>query len=69
MPWGDINLARTDRGKPFLKNTDAVDQTAHPNFNFNASHHGDFAVLATESVLPCGVDVMKVVRPSKLLFN
>ncbi|XP_030837031.1 L-aminoadipate-semialdehyde dehydrogenase-phosphopantetheinyl transferase [Strongylocentrotus purpuratus] len=65
ISWTDINLVRTDRGKPYLKNMDDIDKTTYPNFNFNASHHGDFAVLATEPALTCGVDVMKVVRPNQ----
>lgn len=67
ISWADINLVRTDRGKPYLKNIDDIDKTTYPNFNFNASHHGGFAVLATEPALTCGVDVMKVVRPSEFV--
>ncbi|XP_071495153.1 L-aminoadipate-semialdehyde dehydrogenase-phosphopantetheinyl transferase-like [Diadema antillarum] len=65
IPWVDIQLARTERGKPYLVNTDSIDRAEYPSFNFNTSHHGDYAVLATEPELPCGVDVMKVVRPNQ----
>ena len=64
IPWNDIQLARTDKGKPYLSlDTDLYDPPTYPNFNFNASHQGSFAVLAAEADRICGVDVMGVERP------
>ncbi|XP_077984902.1 L-aminoadipate-semialdehyde dehydrogenase-phosphopantetheinyl transferase-like [Glandiceps talaboti] len=62
IPWNEIRLARTDRGKPFLLNSVA---NICPHFNFNVSHQGDYAVLAAEPVLQVGVDVMKVEQPNR----
>ncbi|XP_071786813.1 L-aminoadipate-semialdehyde dehydrogenase-phosphopantetheinyl transferase-like [Asterias amurensis] len=60
FPWKDISLARTEKGKPYLCNEFIADPEFFPNFNFNASHQGDFTVLAAEPEFSCGIDVMKV---------
>ncbi|MEE6472859.1 hypothetical protein FKM82_009747 [Ascaphus truei] len=60
IPWNKILLQRTAKGKPFLEDGIPAQQ---PNFNFNVSHHGDYAVLAAESELQVGVDIMKTDLP------
>ncbi|XP_075054919.1 L-aminoadipate-semialdehyde dehydrogenase-phosphopantetheinyl transferase isoform X2 [Mixophyes fleayi] len=60
IPWSKIVLERTAKGKPFLA-SDIAPQ--HPNFNFNVSHQGDYAVLAAEPDLQVGVDIMKTDLP------
>ncbi|XP_033111871.1 L-aminoadipate-semialdehyde dehydrogenase-phosphopantetheinyl transferase-like [Anneissia japonica] len=63
--WQDIKLARTDKGKPYLEDKNSiVDTDLATNFNFNASHQGDYAVVALESSWGCGIDVMKVEMPT-----
>ncbi|XP_069615325.1 L-aminoadipate-semialdehyde dehydrogenase-phosphopantetheinyl transferase isoform X3 [Ranitomeya imitator] len=60
IPWDKIVLDRSAKGKPFL----VSGIPPHiPNFSFNVSHQGDFAVLAAESELQVGVDIMKTDRP------
>uniref|UniRef100_A0A8C3RHT4 L-aminoadipate-semialdehyde dehydrogenase-phosphopantetheinyl transferase n=1 Tax=Chelydra serpentina TaxID=8475 RepID=A0A8C3RHT4_CHESE len=60
IPWNEIHLQRTSKGKPFLVN-DIL--SIHPNFNFNVSHQGDYAVLAAEPELHVGIDIMKTNLP------
>ncbi|XP_069825851.1 L-aminoadipate-semialdehyde dehydrogenase-phosphopantetheinyl transferase [Dendropsophus ebraccatus] len=60
IPWDKIQLDRTAKGKPFL--VSGVPPQL-PNFNFNVSHQGDYAVLAAEPELQVGVDIMKTERP------
>ncbi|XP_024062361.1 L-aminoadipate-semialdehyde dehydrogenase-phosphopantetheinyl transferase isoform X2 [Terrapene carolina triunguis] len=60
IPWNEIHLQRTSKGKPFLVN-DILG--IHPNFNFNVSHQGDYAVLAAEPELQVGIDIMKTNLP------
>ncbi|KAM9319474.1 L-aminoadipate-semialdehyde dehydrogenase-phosphopantetheinyl transferase [Gastrophryne carolinensis] len=60
IPWNKIRLERTAKGKPFLANNIPLQ---YPNFNFNVSHQGDYAVLAAEPELQVGVDIMKTDRP------
>ncbi|XP_070554089.1 L-aminoadipate-semialdehyde dehydrogenase-phosphopantetheinyl transferase-like [Ptychodera flava] len=62
IPWHEVKLARTDKGKPYLVN--AV-PNFFPNFNFNVSHQGDYSIVAAEPILQVGVDVMKVEQPSR----
>lgn len=51
-----VQIKRTLGGKPFA----AVDPAAHcPNFNFNASHDGEYVVLAASTHFLTGVDVHK----------
>ncbi|XP_073518178.1 L-aminoadipate-semialdehyde dehydrogenase-phosphopantetheinyl transferase isoform X2 [Phyllobates terribilis] len=60
IPWDKIVLDRTAKGKPFLV---SGIPPHFPNFSFNVSHQGDYAVLAAESELQVGVDIMKTDRP------
>ncbi|XP_078602362.1 L-aminoadipate-semialdehyde dehydrogenase-phosphopantetheinyl transferase-like [Branchiostoma floridae x Branchiostoma japonicum] len=62
IPWKDIRLGRTEKGKPYLTNEVDAD---HALFSFNVSHSGDYAVLAAESRNVVGVDVMKVDYPNR----
>ncbi|XP_039770860.1 L-aminoadipate-semialdehyde dehydrogenase-phosphopantetheinyl transferase [Ornithorhynchus anatinus] len=62
IPWNDILLQRTSKGKPVLAN-DVVG--THPNFNFNISHQGDYAVLAAEPQRQVGIDIMKTNLPGR----
>ncbi|XP_053399272.1 L-aminoadipate-semialdehyde dehydrogenase-phosphopantetheinyl transferase-like [Mercenaria mercenaria] len=60
IPYGEIKLGRTDKGKPYLMNTlpEACRQ-----LSFNVSHHGDSVVLAAETEAEVGIDVMKLETP------
>ncbi|XP_051882641.1 L-aminoadipate-semialdehyde dehydrogenase-phosphopantetheinyl transferase [Pristis pectinata] len=60
IPWNEIQLKRTTKGKPFLAHP-VLDMI--PNFNFNISHQGDYTVLAAEPVLQVGIDIMKTNFP------
>ncbi|XP_059820293.1 L-aminoadipate-semialdehyde dehydrogenase-phosphopantetheinyl transferase [Hypanus sabinus] len=60
IPWNEIQLKRTAKGKPFLAHP-VLDMI--PNFNFNISHQGDYTVLAADSDLQVGVDIMKTEFP------
>ena len=64
IPYNDIAFARTEKGKPYLKNESTV---IFPHFNFNVSHQGEFAVLAAEPECQVGIDVMQVEKPGKYL--
>ncbi|KAL4657339.1 L-aminoadipate-semialdehyde dehydrogenase-phosphopantetheinyl transferase [Arapaima gigas] len=63
LPWDEIRLERTAKGKPFL----ASSSPSFPSHQwaFNISHQGDFAVLAAECGLQVGVDVMKTRQPGR----
>uniref|UniRef100_A0A3Q4B9L6 L-aminoadipate-semialdehyde dehydrogenase-phosphopantetheinyl transferase n=1 Tax=Mola mola TaxID=94237 RepID=A0A3Q4B9L6_MOLML len=62
VPWSEIRLERSPRGKPYLAvSSDSVPEP--PAWSFNLSHHGDYAVLAAEQGLQVGVDVMKTTMP------
>ncbi|NWI21629.1 ADPPT transferase, partial [Crypturellus soui] len=60
IPWNEICLQRTSKGKPFLAND--IPSTCS-NYNFNVSHQGDYAVLAAEPELQVGIDIMKTSLP------
>ncbi|XP_069496824.1 L-aminoadipate-semialdehyde dehydrogenase-phosphopantetheinyl transferase isoform X2 [Ambystoma mexicanum] len=60
IQWDEIVLKRTAKGKPFLLNDY---RSSFPAFNFNVSHQGNYAVLAAESGLQVGIDVMKTDFP------
>uniref|UniRef100_F1MS62 L-aminoadipate-semialdehyde dehydrogenase-phosphopantetheinyl transferase n=1 Tax=Bos taurus TaxID=9913 RepID=F1MS62_BOVIN len=62
IPWNNIRLQRTAKGKPVLAK-DSLNP--YPNFNFNISHQGDYAVLAAESELQVGIDIMKTSFPGR----
>ena len=65
IPWNNIRLQRTAKGKPVLAK-DSLNP--YPNFNFNISHQGDYAVLAAESELQVGIDIMKTSFPGNVAF-
>ncbi|XP_027756125.1 L-aminoadipate-semialdehyde dehydrogenase-phosphopantetheinyl transferase isoform X1 [Empidonax traillii] len=60
IPWNEVHLQRTSKGKPFLANTVFG---INLNYNFNISHQGDYAVLAAEPELQVGIDIMKTNLP------
>lgn len=61
IPYADIKLARTEKGKPYLDNEQL--QAELPKLSFNVSHHGEMVVLAAETHCNVGVDVMKLETP------
>ncbi|XP_071781941.1 L-aminoadipate-semialdehyde dehydrogenase-phosphopantetheinyl transferase [Centroberyx gerrardi] len=66
VPWSEIRLERSPRGKPYLAAPLKVspDSGAEPwAWSFNLSHQGDYAVLAAERGMQVGVDVMKTTMP------
>lgn len=65
IPWNEIHLKRTSKGKPFLANN-VVGICS--NYNFNVSHQGDYAVLAAEPELQVGIDIMKTNLPGNALW-
>ena len=54
---GPVELARTERGKPFVK------APAPGLFNLNLSHHGSWVVVCAHSARAVGVDVMEYEHP------
>ena len=62
IPWNEIRLERTEKGKPFLANEVSPERR---HFNFNVSHQGNYAVLAAEPRHHVGVDIMQVEWPSE----
>ncbi|XP_015268373.1 PREDICTED: L-aminoadipate-semialdehyde dehydrogenase-phosphopantetheinyl transferase isoform X1 [Gekko japonicus] len=60
IPWNEIRLERTSKGKPVLAND--ISSNRSP-FNFNVSHQGSYAVLAAEPDRQVGIDVMKTSLP------
>lgn len=62
IPYNEVILKRTEKGKPFLANDPM--EPSQRKFNFNISHQGDFTVLAAEPESQVGVDVMKTTYPS-----
>jgi len=58
IPYNELKLSRTEKGKPFVTNDLADD--SHLGFYFNVSHQGNYAVLAAESHMQVGVDVMQI---------
>ncbi|XP_059694624.1 L-aminoadipate-semialdehyde dehydrogenase-phosphopantetheinyl transferase isoform X2 [Haemorhous mexicanus] len=60
IPWNEVRLQRTPKGKPFLASNLL---TINSNYNFNVSHQGDYAVLAAEPELQVGIDIMKTDLP------
>ncbi|XP_060064363.1 L-aminoadipate-semialdehyde dehydrogenase-phosphopantetheinyl transferase-like isoform X1 [Ylistrum balloti] len=55
IPYKEVALGRTEKGKPFIANRSNVD-----HFSFNVSHQGDYAVLAAQGNCILGVDIMKL---------
>lgn len=65
IPWNEVHLQRTSKGKPFLANNLLG---INSNYNFNVSHQGDYAVLAAEPELQVGIDIMKTDLPGNALW-
>ncbi|KAM1064042.1 hypothetical protein ACFX11_028445 [Malus domestica] len=63
IPFHEIIINRTLEGKPYLECGHAC--VDFPNFNFNASHHGDYVAIASEPLCLVGVDIVSVVIPQK----
>ncbi|XP_057694494.1 L-aminoadipate-semialdehyde dehydrogenase-phosphopantetheinyl transferase isoform X2 [Corythoichthys intestinalis] len=63
IPWTQIHLGRSPRGKPYLAAPLKVDTEEPLAWSFNISHQGDYAVLAAEKRLQVGVDIMKTTMP------
>ncbi|XP_060090850.1 L-aminoadipate-semialdehyde dehydrogenase-phosphopantetheinyl transferase isoform X2 [Heteronotia binoei] len=60
IPWNEIRLERTPKGKPVPANN--ISSNCSP-FNFNISHQGNYAILAAEPGRQVGIDVMKTSLP------
>ncbi|PON33074.1 4'-phosphopantetheinyl transferase superfamily [Parasponia andersonii] len=63
IPYDEIVIKRTPEGKPYLEYGKVV--TEFPNFNFNASHHGDYVAIASEPLCLVGLDIVSLVIPWK----
>ena len=61
IPWSNIILSRSEKGRPYLENSL---QAPFTNVDFNVAHQGDWVVLAAELGPNVGVDVMKVEKAS-----
>ena len=59
IPWKEIVLDRSEKGKPKLGN-DLQERT----FSFNISHQGNYTVLAASTAQNVGIDIMKFVTPN-----
>uniref|UniRef100_UPI0037E8CDF1 L-aminoadipate-semialdehyde dehydrogenase-phosphopantetheinyl transferase n=1 Tax=Semicossyphus pulcher TaxID=241346 RepID=UPI0037E8CDF1 len=64
IPWSEIRLERSPKGKPYLAAPLKINSCPEPlAWSFNVSHQGDYAVLAAEQGMQVGVDVMKTTMP------
>ncbi|XP_029965295.1 L-aminoadipate-semialdehyde dehydrogenase-phosphopantetheinyl transferase [Salarias fasciatus] len=63
IPWSEIRLERSPRGKPFLAAPLKVSSDSSRAWSFNISHQGDYAVLAADQGVQVGVDIMKCTMP------
>ncbi|CAL9005559.1 unnamed protein product [Prunus brigantina] len=63
IPYDEIIIKRTLEGKPYLECGDVC--ADFPNFNFNASHHGDYVAIASEPLCLVGLDIVSIVIPQK----
>ncbi|XP_053176959.1 L-aminoadipate-semialdehyde dehydrogenase-phosphopantetheinyl transferase [Scomber japonicus] len=66
IPWSEIRLGRSPRGKPYLAAPQEVcsdSGSESRDWSFNLSHQGDYAVLAAERGMQVGVDIMKTTMP------
>ncbi|XP_076002166.1 L-aminoadipate-semialdehyde dehydrogenase-phosphopantetheinyl transferase [Genypterus blacodes] len=66
VPWSQIRLGRSPRGKPYLAEPLQVSpdsSVVQSEWSFNLSHQGDYAVLAAEQGVQVGVDIMKNTMP------
>ena len=60
ISWKDVQLQRTDKGKPYHCNS-----TSKITLSFNVSHQGDWTILAAESNgSHIGADIMKIESPA-----
>ncbi|XP_034719953.1 L-aminoadipate-semialdehyde dehydrogenase-phosphopantetheinyl transferase [Etheostoma cragini] len=69
IPWSQIRLERSPRGKPYLAAPLKVTSDSGPEppaWSFNLSHQGDYAVLAAEQGVQVGVDIMKTTMPGSI---
>ena len=66
LPWSQLRLQRTEKGKPFLASDGAVGSGDGGGLVFNVSHQGRFTVLAAEPAAgpdsALGCDVSRAVR-------
>ncbi|XP_020580377.1 L-aminoadipate-semialdehyde dehydrogenase-phosphopantetheinyl transferase-like isoform X2 [Phalaenopsis equestris] len=62
IPIDKILIKRTAEGKPYLPNADLA---LFPNFNFNASHHGNYVGIASEPSFLVGFDIVSDSMPIK----
>ncbi|KAL6640741.1 hypothetical protein ACP70R_021864 [Stipagrostis hirtigluma subsp. patula] len=53
------SIRRTVEGKPYLQDRNAT----FPNFNFNASHQGDYVGIASEPLCLVGMDIVFISKP------
>lgn len=63
IPWSQIKLERSPRGKPFLATPLKASSDSSRAWSFNISHQGDYAVLAADRGVQVGVDIMKTTMP------
>ncbi|XP_030600598.1 L-aminoadipate-semialdehyde dehydrogenase-phosphopantetheinyl transferase isoform X2 [Archocentrus centrarchus] len=63
IPWSEIRLERSPRGKPYLAAPVKVSSESELAWSFNLSHQGDYTVLAAEQGRQVGVDIMKIAMP------
>ncbi|KAK2847123.1 hypothetical protein Q5P01_010122 [Channa striata] len=63
IPWSEIRLERSPRGKPYLATPLKVSVDSGQAWSFNLSHQGDYAVFAAEQGSQVGVDIMKTTMP------
>ncbi|XP_076343767.1 L-aminoadipate-semialdehyde dehydrogenase-phosphopantetheinyl transferase [Tachypleus tridentatus] len=54
IPYKELTVSRTEKGKPTFQNVPETD------FDFNISHNGSYCVLATEPAPKVGIDVMRI---------
>jgi phosphopantetheinyl transferase len=58
IPHDAVQIARTAEGKPYVENAEIAQHPVWPNWNFNVSHHGAYAAIASEPILVAGIDIM-----------
>ncbi|GFZ11235.1 hypothetical protein Acr_22g0006330 [Actinidia rufa] len=63
IPFDEIVIKRTVEGKPYLDGY--KEDSELPNFNFNASHHGDYVAIASEPICIVGLDIVSHSIPEK----
>ncbi|XP_035011248.1 L-aminoadipate-semialdehyde dehydrogenase-phosphopantetheinyl transferase isoform X1 [Hippoglossus stenolepis] len=63
IPWSQIRLERSPKGKPYLATPLKVGSDSGGVWSFNLSHQGDYAVLAADQGVQVGVDIMKTTMP------